>query len=52
MELQASLFRSSLEKAVSQGSQFTDSTVKLSEQVFAPISARLSLATEKFSRVK
>lgn len=51
MDLQTSLFRSALERVVSQTSQLTDSSMKLSEQAFAPIGARLSLATDKFSRV-
>ena len=50
MELQSGLLRSTLEKAVSHTSQMTDSTIKLSEQTFAPIGARLSLAVEKFGR--
>ncbi len=51
MDLQTGLFRAALERAVSQTSQLTDSSMKLSEQAFAPIGARLSLATEKFGRV-
>ena len=50
MDLQASLLRSAMEKAVSHTSQLTDSSMKLSEQTFAPIGARLSLAAEKFGR--
>ncbi len=51
MDLQAGLFRSMIERAVSQTSQMTDSSMKLSEQAMAPITARLSLASEKFGRV-
>ena len=50
LDLQAGLFRSMLERAVSQTSQLTDSSLKLSEQAFAPIGARLSLAAQKFGR--
>ena len=50
MDLQASLLRSTMEKAVAQTSKMTDSSMKLSEQAFAPISARLSLAAETFGR--
>ena len=39
MDLQAALLRSTMEKAVSQTSKLTDSTMKLSEQAMAPISA-------------
>ena len=51
MELQSTLFRSMMERMVSQTSQMTDSTMKLSEQAMAPITARLSVATEKFGRI-
>jgi phasin family protein len=51
MDLQTSLLRAVIERAVSQTSQLTDHSVKLSEQAFAPIGARLSLATEKFGRL-
>ena len=51
MDLQTGLFRGILERAVSQTSQMTDSTVKLSEQAMAPITARMSIAAEKFGRV-
>jgi phasin family protein len=51
MDLQTSLLRAVIERAVSQTSQLTDHSVKLSEQACAPIGARLSLATEKFGRL-
>ena len=51
MELQSTLFRSIMERMVSQTSQMTDSTMKLSEQAMAPITARLSVATEKFGHI-
>ncbi len=51
MDLQSKLLRSAMEKAVSQTSHVTDTSMKLSEQVMAPISARFSLAAEKFSRI-
>ncbi len=50
MELQTTLFRAIVERAASQTSQMTDSGMKLSEQAMAPITARLSLAAEKFNR--
>lgn len=50
MDLQGNLLRSTLEKAVARTGHVTDSSMKLSEQVFAPISTRLMLATEKFGR--
>jgi phasin family protein len=51
MDLQAALIRSTLEKAVSHGGKATDSTIKLSEQALAPITARVTLAVETFGRV-
>jgi phasin family protein len=50
MDLHAALLRSTMEKAVSQTSKLTDSSMKLSEQAFAPITARMSLAAETFGR--
>ena len=50
MDLQSSLLRSAMEKAVSHTSQLTDSPMKLPEQTFPPIGPRLSLAAEKFGR--
>ena len=51
MDLQTGLMRSVLERAVSQASQMTDRSMKLSEQAFAPIGTQLSLAVEKFGRI-
>jgi len=51
MEIQSQLMRGMFEKAVSQHSFLTDSSIKLSEQALAPITARVSLAAEKFSRI-
>jgi phasin family protein len=50
MDLQSSLARSSLEKAVAESSKLTDASVKLAEKAFAPISARYTLAIEKFAK--
>ncbi len=49
IDLQSGLLRSATEKAVSQASQLTDASMKLSERTVAPITARLSLATEMFT---
>ena len=51
VDLQSKLLRSTMEKAVEQTGQVTDSSMKLSEQAFAPIGARIALASEKFGRV-
>ena len=50
MELQSTLARTSLEKVVTETSKLTDATVKLTEQTLAPLTARVTLAVEKFGR--
>ena len=51
IDLQTSLFRSMIERTVSQTSQMTDAGMKLSEQAMAPIMERLSIAGQAFNRV-
>ena len=51
MALQSSLLRASLDRAASHAIQMTEGGMKLSEQACAPITARLSLAAETFSRL-
>jgi phasin family protein len=46
MDLQTTLVRSSMEKAVAQTGQLTDASVKLAEQAMAPLAARVSVAIE------
>jgi len=50
MDLQTNLARSSVETAVNETSRFTDASMKLAEQAFAPITQRVTLAVEKFGR--
>jgi len=50
VDLQASLARSSVETAVNETSRFTDASMKLAEQAFAPLTQRVTLAVEKFGR--
>ena len=50
VELQSTLARSSIDKVVSEGGKMTDASMKLAEQTLAPITARLSLAAERFGR--
>ena len=50
IDLQSSLARSSVEKAVAESSRFTDASVKLVEQALAPLTARVTLAVEKFAK--
>jgi phasin family protein len=50
LDLSGSVTKSNLEKAISESSKLTDATVKLAEQAFAPLSARFTLAAEKFTK--
>jgi phasin family protein len=50
MELQASLARSALEKTMTESGRLTDASFKLTEQTLAPITARVTLAVEKFAK--
>ncbi len=48
-ELQSSFAKSSLEKAMAESGKMTEQSMKLAEQAFAPISARVNAAVETFS---
>ncbi|MBN8892092.1 MAG: hypothetical protein BGP12_19470 [Rhodospirillales bacterium 70-18] len=50
VELQTSLTRSSVEAAMAETGKLTDASMKLAEQALAPITARVTLAAEKFGR--
>ncbi len=50
VDLQTSLAKASLEKAVTETSKLTDASVKLTEKAMAPLTARVTLAVEKFGR--
>jgi phasin family protein len=50
MDLQTSLARSAMEKVVAESGRVTDASVKLTEQVLAPLTQRFALAMEKFAR--
>jgi phasin family protein len=49
VELQTSFARTSLEKAVSESGKITEHSLKLAEQTFAPLTARVNAAVETFS---
>ena len=49
-EVQAGLARSAFERAVSEGTKLQESALKVAEQSFAPLSARMTLAVEKMGR--
>jgi len=50
VDLQSTLARSTLEKAVAETGKLTDASLKLAEQTMAPLTARVTLAVEKFGR--
>ncbi|MGA3399194.1 MAG: phasin family protein [Acetobacteraceae bacterium] len=50
MDLQASLARATMEKTLAESGKLTDASFKLTEQAIAPITARVSLAVEKFAK--
>jgi phasin family protein len=49
-ELQAGLARSTMEKTMAESGRLTDASLKLTEQALAPITARVTLAVEKFGK--
>jgi len=49
MDLHASLARSAVETVVTETVKLADASMKLAEQTMAPITARMTLAVEKFS---
>ena len=49
-DLQATLARSTLEKTLAESGKLTDASMKLTEQALAPLTARFSLAMEKFAK--
>jgi phasin family protein len=50
MELQSSLARSAIEKTMTESGRLTDASMKLAEQAWAPLTARMSMAVEKYAR--
>ena len=50
IELQTNLARSSVESVVAETGKLTDASMKLAEQTFAPITARVTVAMEKFGK--
>ena len=50
VDLQSSLARATVEKAVAETGKLTDASLKLAEQTMAPLTARVTLAVEKFGR--
>jgi phasin family protein len=50
MDLQSNLARATMEKTLAESGRLTDASFKLAEQALAPITARVTLAVEKFSK--
>jgi phasin family protein len=50
MDMQTSLTRAAMEKAMAETGRLTEASFKLAEQSAAPLAARFSLAVEKFGR--
>lgn len=50
LDLQANLTRAALEKSLAESGRLTDASFKLTEQALAPITARMTLAVEKFAK--
>lgn len=50
IEVQTSLARSTIEKTLAQTGQIADQSFRLAEQAIAPISGRLAIATESFTK--
>jgi phasin family protein len=50
IDLQAGLARATLEKTLAESGKLTDASFKLTEQTLAPITARVTLAVEKFAK--
>jgi hypothetical protein len=50
LDLQANLARSTMEKTLAESGKLTDASFKLAEQTIAPITARVTLAVEKFAK--
>jgi phasin family protein len=49
-DLQTNFARSTLEKTLSESGKLTDASFKLTEQALAPITARVTVAVEKFAK--
>jgi phasin family protein len=49
-DLQTSVTRGAIEKTLAESGKMTDASLRLTEQALAPITARVTLAVEKFSK--
>jgi phasin family protein len=49
-QIQANYTRAAIEKSVNESAKLGENALKLAEQSFAPLTARVTLAVEKFGR--
>jgi hypothetical protein len=49
MDLQSAFAKASMEKAMAESGKITEHSLKLAEQAFAPLTARVNAAVETFS---
>ncbi|MFL5283421.1 MAG: phasin family protein [Rhodopila sp.] len=49
-EIQSNFARSAIEKTMAESGKLTESTMKMTEQAIAPLTARVTLAVEKFAK--
>jgi phasin family protein len=50
LDLQAAFTRSAVEKTLAESGKLTDASFKLTEQALAPLTARVTIAVEKFAK--
>jgi phasin family protein len=50
LDLQSAYARSTVEKTLAESGKLTDASFKLTEQALAPLTARVTVAVEKFSK--
>jgi hypothetical protein len=51
-ELQATFARSAIERSITETAKLQEAALKLAEQSFAPLTARMTLAVEKFAAAR
>lgn len=51
LDIQANLIRANSEKAMAETGKLTEASRKLAEQTFAPITARMNAAVERFAKL-
>jgi hypothetical protein len=49
-DIQAAFAKASMERSMSEAAKLQEASFKLAEQAYAPLTARMSLAVEKFGK--